>query len=184
MLIDPTIVLVVQSGLSYAVLVLLVRWFVAPYLATQPVRKTMLLLLTPHICHHVGLVMLVPGVVGIGIPPEFARIVAVGEVTILFLAMLCMGALRNGSVRAPLFLWVFTVAGFVYTFDADWVALREGAARINFNPHWYVAVLYVPLLFVSHVLVLINLLRRGHEFRDLNDQRLPQPSVAGVSTAR
>jgi hypothetical protein len=176
---DPRIVFVVMSGLSYAVLVLLVRWFIAPYLATQPVRKIMLLLLTPHICHHAGLAVLVPGVVGIGFPQDWAWIIAVGEIVMLSLVMLCMGALRNGSVRAPLFLWVFTVTGFVYNFIADWVAILESAALAdNFHAAWYVAVFYVPLLLVSHVLVLINLLRRGHELRDLKDQRLPRTPVA------
>ena len=165
--IDPRIVFLVMSGLSYAVLFLQVRWFVAPYLATQPIRKAMLLLLTPHVCHHIGIAVLVPGVVGTGFPQDWALIIVIGEPIMLTLAMLCMGALVNNSVHAPLFLWSFTVAGFSFNIIADWVAsLDDVALASNFNASWYVAVFYVPLLLASHILVLMNLVKRGHEFRE------------------
>ena len=59
-------VYVIQAGLSFLMLFLLVRWFIGPYLAAQPIRKAMLVLLSPHIAHHVGLAVLIPGVVGVG----------------------------------------------------------------------------------------------------------------------
>jgi hypothetical protein len=176
--IDPTIVFGVQSTLSYAVLVLMARWFVAPYLATQPVRKVMLLLLAPHLAHHIGLAVLVPGVVGAAFPADFARIITVGELIMLVLLMVCMGALKNRSVRAPVFLWVFTVTGLAYNVIGDWVALLDGPTLMNnFNAHWYVSVFYVPVLFVSHILVLMNLVKRGQELR----QELGVPQTAAIA---
>lgn len=64
-------VYVIQAGLSFLMLFLLVRWFIGSYLAAQPIRKAMLVLLSPHIAHHVGLAVLVPGVVGAGFPANF-----------------------------------------------------------------------------------------------------------------
>jgi hypothetical protein len=162
--INSVTVFVVQSGLSFAVLLLLIKWFIAPYLAAQPIRKAMLVLLAPHICHHVGLAVLVPGVVGIGFPQNFAQIIAIGEPVMLVLAMACMGTVRNGSALAKLLLWVFTIAGFAYNFISAWVGVSLGTALVDkLDAHWYVSVFYVPLLFMSHVLVLMNLIKRGHE---------------------
>ncbi|HEX4602992.1 MAG TPA: hypothetical protein VH724_03290 [Candidatus Angelobacter sp.] len=74
-------------------LFLLARWFIGPYLQALPIRKAMLVLLSPHIAHHVGLAVLVPGVVGAGFPHNFALVIAIGEPTMLFLLILCMGSL-------------------------------------------------------------------------------------------
>ncbi|HZS27892.1 MAG TPA: hypothetical protein VFB76_11740 [Candidatus Angelobacter sp.] len=159
-------VYVVQAGLSFLMLYLLAIWFIVPYLAKQPIRKAMLVLLSPHIAHHVGLAVLVPGVVGVGFPRNFATIIAIGEPTMLFLLILCMGALRSNSRRSSVLLWIFTVAGFAYNFISAYVALTLGAALVDkLDAHWYVSVFYVPLLAASHILILINLLKRGNELK-------------------
>jgi hypothetical protein len=159
-------VYVIQAGLSFLMLFLLVRWFLGPYLAAQPIRKAMLVLLSPHIAHHVGLAVLVPGVVSIGFPPTFATIIAIGEPTMLFLLIPCMGTLRSGSPYASFFLWIYTFAGFTYNFISAYVALTLGASLVDkLDAHWYVSVFYVPLLAASHIVILINLLKRGHELK-------------------
>jgi len=159
-------VYVIQAGLSFLMLFLLVRWFIGPYLAAQPIRKAMLVMLSPHIAHHVGLAVLIPGVVGVGFPQNFATVIAIGEPTMLFLLIFCMGALRNNSPLSSLLLWVFTVAGFAYNFLSAYLAVILGAALVDkLHAHWYVSVFYVPLLAVSHILILINLLKRGHELK-------------------
>jgi hypothetical protein len=162
----PVVVFLVQTALSFVVLFFMVVWFVAPYLAEQPIRKVMLLLLAPHVAHHVGLAVLVPGVVGEHFPTDFAVIIAIGEPTMLGLMLLSMWALRSGSGLAVPLLWIFTVAGFAYNIAAviDGIVLRSSLIE-RLHSHWYVSVFYVPLLAVSHVLVLLNLLKRGDELR-------------------
>jgi hypothetical protein len=164
----PSVVVVflVMSGLSLIVLGLLAYWFVIPYLAKQPIRKAMLILLAPHMAHHVGLALLVPGIVGSDFPANFALVIAIGEPIMLLLMLLCMAVLRSGSALAPFLLWVFTIAGFTYNFVAGYVGISLGSTvPEKLHAHWYVAVFYVPLLFVSHVLILLNLIKRGHELR-------------------
>jgi hypothetical protein len=161
-------VYVIQAGLSFLMLFLLTRWFIGPYLQAQPIRKAMLVLLSPHIAHHVGLAVLVPGVVGAGFPHNFALVIAIGEPTMLFLLILCMGALRKTSPQSVFLLWIFTIAGFTYNFISAYMALMLGATLVdNLHAHWYVSVFYVPLLAASHILILIALLKRGHELRAL-----------------
>lgn len=160
------VVLLVQSALSFLVLFLMVVWFVAPYLATQPVRKVMLLLLAPHVAHHVGLALLVSGVVAADFPRSFALVIAIGEPTMLALFLLATAALRYRRPVAVPLLWVFTGAGFAYNIAAAIAGALLGAeVPEKLQAHWYVSVFYVPLLAVSHVLVLLNLLKRGGELR-------------------
>jgi hypothetical protein len=163
---NAIVVFLVMSGLSFIVFALLAYWFVVPYLAAQPIRKAMLVLLAPHMAHHVGLALLAPGIVGAGFPASFTLVIVIGEPTMLVLMLLCMALLRSGSGLATFLLWIFTVAGFTYNFIAGYVGISLGSAVVdNLHVHWYVSVFYVPLLFVSHVLVLINLIKRGHELR-------------------
>ena len=160
------VVFLVQSGLSLLVLFLMTVWFVAPYLATQPIRKVMLLLLAPHVLHHVGLALLVPGVVGEDFPSDFALIIAVGEPIMLALFLLSAWALRYRRPIAVPLLWVFTVAGIAYNVIAAIDSAANGSdVAEKLQAHWYVSVFYVPLLAASHVLVLLNLLKRGDELR-------------------
>lgn len=165
-------VFLLQAGMSFLVLFLVVRWFVAPYLATQPIRTVMLLLLLPHVAHHVGLAVLVPGVVGVGFPSNFAWIIATGEPVMLFLAILSAATVRTRSSHAVFWLWIFTICGFAYNFIAAFVGIQLGSTLVDkLDAHWYVSVFYVPLLAVSHILVLINLLKRGRELDPANAEK-------------
>jgi hypothetical protein len=77
------------------------------------------------------------------------------------------GGVTRDFKRTPLYLlWIFTIAGFAYNFISAYLALVLGAALVDkLHAHWYVSVFYVPLLAVSHILILINLLKRGHELK-------------------
>src|SRR5579864_9361190 len=63
-------VYVIQAGLSFLMLFLLVLWFIGPYLAAQPIRKAMLVLLSPHIAHPRRACRAGSGRGRRGIPPE------------------------------------------------------------------------------------------------------------------
>lgn len=48
------------------------------------------------------------------------------------------------------------------------LAVVLGAAPVDkLQAHCYVSVFYAPLLAVSHILILINLLKRGNELKTL-----------------
>lgn len=107
------------------------------YLAAQPIRKAMLVLLSPNIAHHVGLAVLVPGVVGVGFPQNFALLIAVGKPTVL---LLLNGPCPQGFVSrlaAPVDL---NACGVAYSFLSAYLALMLGAALVDkLHAHWYVS---------------------------------------------
>lgn len=102
-----------------------------------------------------GLVFLVPGVVGAGLPAGFAAFAAYGDFATGILAMLALAAAR---IR-PLF-WGLVV-GFNLVGAADILidylhgvltGLPEAAGALG--AAYFVPVLYVPLLMITHVAAL------------------------------
>jgi len=162
-------VFLIQSAISGIVFALVGFWYVSPWIARLPVNQAMTILLTPHLFHHVGIVTLVPSVVGSNLPAEFAWTVAIGDSAVLISALISMGLLRRRSRLAVIFLWIFTAIGVVYNSYAGWLGIKFGdAITSNLGPHWYVGVMYVPLLLVSHLFVFINLIRRRAELKVLS----------------
>lgn len=107
-----------------------------------------------------GLVFILPGVVGPDLPPAFATSAAYGDFVTALLAML---ALLTARVR-PLF-WLFVVAFnvvgtadllFNYYHGAE-VALPQHAGQLGAT--YWIPVLYVPLLMITHILAFYLLLR-------------------------
>jgi len=115
---------------------------------------------TLHSFRFFGLVFVVPGVVGANLPAGFAESAAYGDFATGLLAMLALLTVR---IR-PLF-WLLVVAfnlagavdillGYVHgiQFGLPEVAGELGAA-------YYIPVLYVPLLMITHVTAFVLLLR-------------------------
>jgi hypothetical protein len=115
---------------------------------------------TLHSFRFFGLVFLVPGVVGPGLPAGFAPAAAYGDFATALLAILALLTVR---VR-PLF-WVFVVA-FNLVGVGDLLLDYWHAARGGLPEHagalgaaYVIPVLYVPLLMITHVFALYGLAR-------------------------
>ena len=100
-----------------------------------------------------GLVFIIPGVVGAGLPPDFATFAAYGDFATGLLAMLALLTIR---IR-PVF-WLFVVAfnlvgttdlilDYYHAIQADLPA-RAG----ELGAAYAIPIIYVPLLMITHVL--------------------------------
>ena len=115
----------------------------------------MFLLLAPHAFRHLGLVFLVPGVVAPTMPGDFSAGAAYGDLATAVAAILTLVALgRRWAVAIPL-VWLVNVVG---VFDLA-NALPQIEAVPHFNAAWYVPTFVVPLLLVTHAMMLIRLVR-------------------------
>ena len=100
---NPQQILGLQVLLSLVGWALLARWYVSPRLATRPREEALPPLLLPHAFRHMGLVFLLPTVVGGALPPAFARPAAYGDLAAGLLAVAAMLALRSRwSIAVPL----------------------------------------------------------------------------------
>jgi hypothetical protein len=119
---------------------------------------------TLHSFRFFGLVFILPGVVGPNLPSSFAVFAAYGDFATGLLALL---ALLTARIR-PLF-WTFVVAfNVVGTADilldyyhATLAGLPALAGQLGST--YAIAIIYVPLLMITHVVALYWLVRRQSE---------------------
>jgi len=139
-----------QVLLSFVLFTLLARWYVSPRLAGLPVERAL------HATRHMGLVFLVPTVVGGTLPVAFAAAAAYGDLLAGLLALAALVALRaRSSVAMPL-TWLFNVIGLLDLVNAFYQGLTH---RVLLGAAYYIPTFIVPALVVTHVMI-FGLLRR------------------------
>ena len=138
-----------------------VAWhYIWPALNERPSPENLKPILLLHAFRFLGLAFVVPGVVSSELPAAFAQPVAYGDLISAILALLALATLRtrNGTVVT----WVFNIFG-----TADLLFAFYQGGRISLpatqgllGAGYFVLTAYVPLLFITHGLVLRILLQR------------------------
>lgn len=150
---DTTTIFAVQFVLSLVIFSLAARWYFAPWLMGKPTKDALSLLLLPHAFRHIGLVFLVPGLVGENLPRDFAAGAAYGDFASGLLALASIFALR-GEFRLALVLVVVTnIVGVV---DLA-VALSQATVIPQLGVAWFIPTFIVPVLLVTHGMMLSRL---------------------------
>src|SRR5262249_56891751 len=93
---NATVILGMQVLLSLLTFAIIARAYLWPRLAGLPLRVALPPLLLFNTFRTLGLVFLLPGVVGDTLPAEFTVPAAIGNSTAVVLAFLALGALRWG----------------------------------------------------------------------------------------
>ncbi len=138
---------------------LIAKWYVMPWLLTQPRVRALAPLLLFHSFRFIGLAFLIPGVTSQPLDPKFANPAAYGDLLAALLALLALLALRRAWRTAIFLVWVFNVEGTLDLLNAVTQGLRYTEDG-NLGATYFIPMVVVPALLVSHVLVFI-LLRRG-----------------------
>ncbi|MHC5010276.1 MAG: hypothetical protein ACYTG6_04900 [Planctomycetota bacterium] len=129
----------------------------SPWLAQRPKHEALLWLSLPHAFRHVGMVFLVPGVVDRPLPDEFAVPAAYGDLITGVLALAAIVALRSRWSLAIALVWFFNVVGTIDLANA----LRHDEVVPSFGAAWFIPIMLVPLLLVTHFMMFKRLL--AHE---------------------
>ena len=142
----------IQLVLGYVAWLLCFRVYLWPRLKAMDPFASQRAIATLHSFRFFGLVFILPGVVGAGLPADFATFAAYGDFATGVLAML---ALLTARIR-PLF-WSLAVA-FNVVGVADLVvdyyrATADGLPVIagQLGATYAIPILYVPLLMITHV---------------------------------
>lgn len=144
-----------QFVLSTVVFAILARLFVTSWLADQPLKLALTVLIAPHAFRHIGMTFLVPGVAG-GLPESFAVTAGYGDLAAALLAIVALLALQIGTRFALPFVWLFNIVGIADLANA----LRQAEAVPYFGATWFIPTFIVPLLIVTHALIFARLVRR------------------------
>jgi hypothetical protein len=145
-----------QVLLSFLVYGLVARWYVAPRLASLPLHAALPPLLVLHAMRHMGMVFLVPTVVGPALPAGFAGPAAYGDLLAGLLALAAIVALRARSRIALPLTWVFNVVGLLDLINAFYQGLSHD---VQLGAAYFIPTFIVPALGITHLMIFRMLLR-------------------------
>jgi hypothetical protein len=156
----PALIFLSHLILGYVAWILILPAFVLPKLSAAPRADAHRAIAALHAFRFFGLVFILPGVVGPGLPAAFASAAAYGDLATGLLALLALATFR---IR-PLF-WAF-VAAFnlvgVGDLATDYaLAVRLGLPEVSgqLGAAYVIPIVYVPLLMLTHMVAFWFLLR-------------------------
>ncbi|HEU4624382.1 MAG TPA: hypothetical protein VFS52_06460 [Steroidobacteraceae bacterium] len=164
-----------QLVLGYVAWLLCFRAYIWPRLTAMDPIAAHRAIATLHSFRFFGLVFLVPGVVGTGLPVGFATSAANGDLVTAVLAMLALLTVR---VRALFWLFVvaFNIVGVVDLSLNYYHAVEVGLPALagELGATYVIPVIYVPLLMITHVAAFYMLLRSP-----ARRASVPAPALSG-----
>jgi hypothetical protein len=161
---SPEIIFPVHLVLGYASWLLCFGAYLWPRLKAMERVEAQRAIATLHSFRFFGLVFVIPGVVGPGLPAGFATFAAYGDFATGLLAMLALLAVRT----RPLF-WLLVVAfnlAGVADILVDYyqgILLGLPALAGQLGATYAIPIVYVPLLMITHVAAVYLLVRPRSE---------------------
>ena len=142
-----------QLLLSLGVCVLVVVWYVWPYLTTLSRNSALIPLLFVHVPRYVGMTLLVTGMIDPKLPREFLSSAAYGDLLEAALALTSIFALRSNWRLAVPLAWVTNIWGFADLLNGVRGVLQLNVPGFNLATIWYIYTFYAPLVIVSHLMI-------------------------------
>ena len=173
---SPAVIFQIHLVLGYVPWLLFFSSYFWPWLKSVEQVEAHRAIATLHSFRFFGLVFLVPGVVGSGLPSNFTTFAAYGDFAT---GLLAMAALLTTRIR-PLF-WLFVVAFnlvgavdlIVDYYHGNQIGLPAMAGKLGAT--YAIPIIYVPLLMITHVAAFYLLLRPLA--RHAADGTMPQPQL-------
>lgn len=153
----PVQIFGLQFVLSLTIYALIAKWYVAPRLAALPLHDALVPLLLLHAFRHLGLVFLLPGLVGASLPPAFALPTAYGDLATGLCALLAAVALRARWPAGIALAWIANVAGALDFLYGYYLGTR---LQVSLGAAYYLPVVVNPAMWVAHFMMFSMLLRR------------------------
>jgi hypothetical protein len=135
--------------------------YIWPAIKRRPRAEALRPILVLHGFRYIGLAVLIPGVVSPQLSSTvFARDLAYGDLAAATLAIIALAALRT-RLATPL-VWIFNLFGTADLLNAFYQGNRLSLADTPglLGAGYFIPILGVPLLFVTHLLVFRLLMRK------------------------
>lgn len=163
---NPQLIFVIQFLTSTLVYLFLFKIYVIPFLKKKSVKNRLVILTLPHLIRHLGLTLLIPGIVtGDKLNQNFAFSTAIGDYITLILGIMAICGLEKNWSRSYYIAFVFNIVGLIDIIIAGIKGFRYQVI-FELGPQWYVVNFWVPLLLVTHFISIIFLLESNY-----HDQR-------------
>ena len=141
-----------------------VIFYVAAQLYLLPLipRVSLQLILVPilllHSMRHLGMMFLTRGATYPGLPSQFAKKAAFGDLLTAILAIVAIPLVLGGSSLAKPAVWIFNIVGTIDLIVAITTATIYNAPP-TMGPAYWIPALWVPILLVTHYVTFVLLLR-------------------------
>lgn len=135
--------------------------YIWPAISRRERAEALRPVLVLHAFRYIGLAVLVPGVVSAELSASaFARDLAYGDLLAATLALIALAALRTRW--SGLLVWIFNLVGTADLLNAFYQGSRISLPKTpgSLGAAYFIPVLGVPLLLVTHVLVFRLLMRK------------------------
>ena len=172
-----------QAGaqfISIFVYALLAKWYVAPWLVGLKRADAIIALLWIHVFRYVALMTFSAQRDGFPISDDGLFEIVIGDVAGATIALMAIFALRHRARLGIALAWLLAAETIFDTVTNIRGGVREHLMGAAGGTTWLVLVFYVPLIMVSVVLLLWQLLARHGEALDpaiRNTSRRPQAAV-------
>jgi len=154
-------ILTVNLLFSTIVFVIAAKLYLLPMLPRLEPRSVVIPILLLHALRHLGLMFLAPGAVLPGLPEQFAKPAAFGDLLAAILALVALAAVvRRSSLARPL-VGLFNIVGTIDLISAISLATIYAAAPYM-GPAYWIPAFWVPALLVTHYVIFVLLGKRWY----------------------
>jgi len=151
------------SLLSLVVWGLIAVWYVAPWLRSRDRASALAPLIWVHAFRHVALQIFSAQAFGFAVSAGARDQIAYGDVAGMLLAVAALVALQYRARIAIPLVWLLAVEAAIDLVNASAVGAREQLFAAASGVTWLILTFYVPLLWISLILIVWQLFARRGE---------------------
>ena len=161
---SPQTVFLVQLVVGYVAWLLCFRAYLWPRLKFMDQIGAQRAIATLNSFRFLGLIFVVPGVVGANLPGGFATFAAYGDFATAVLALLALLTVRIRTLFWPLVI-AFNLVGAIDIIVDYYHAIQVGLPALagQLGAGYVIPTIYVPLLMITHVVAFYLLVRPHRE---------------------
>ena len=151
-------VIVLNLIANTAIFYVATRLYLVPLIPRVSLQLILVPILLFHSMRHLGMMFLTRGATYPGLPSQFAKKAAFGDLLTAILAFVAIPLVLSGSSLAKPAVWIFNIVGTIDLLVAIATATIYNAPP-TMGPAYWIPALWVPMLLVTHYVTFILLLR-------------------------
>ena len=149
---------IIAQTITFVALVTAAIWYAAPWMKRHSLAAALTAPLWIHALRQIAMQIFSARKFGFDVPLSLAREIAWGDVIGALLALTCLWLLRYRSRWARVVLWIFVVETVVDLVNATIQGIRNEVFTTANGVTWVILNFYVPLLWVTLILIVWRLL--------------------------
>ena len=152
-------VIVLNLIANTAIFYVAARLYLLPLIPRVSLQLILVPILLFHSMRHLGMMFVTRGATYPGLPSQFAKKAAFGDLLTAILAFVAIPLVLSGSGLAKPAVWIFNIVGTIDLIVAIATATIYNAPPAM-GPAYWIPALWVPMLLVTHYVTFILLWRR------------------------